>query len=71
MYRWYWNDPGHRQFLHDLIDDPQALPDELFDRQALRDSVAAFEGGDVKRHYELYPLISFGLLHRQLPATGL
>ncbi len=71
MYHWYWHDAGHRDFLHNLINDNDALPDELFDRQALRASLAAFEAGDVKRHYELYPLISFGLLHRQLPAVGL
>jgi hypothetical protein len=70
MYRWYWHDPAHREFLHGLIEDTAALPDELFDRQALRDSVAAFEAGDVMRHFELYPVISFGLLHRQLPTAG-
>ncbi len=70
MYHWYWHDPAHRDFLHGLIEDQDALPAELFDREALRASVAAFEAGDVKRHYELYPLISFGLLHKQLPAAG-
>ena len=70
MYQWYWNDPAHRDFLHDLIDDEQALPRELFDRQGLRNSLAAFEAGDVMRRYEIYPLISFALIHRQLPTTG-
>ncbi|MDP6435836.1 MAG: hypothetical protein QF790_05465 [Gammaproteobacteria bacterium] len=71
MHKWYWHDPAHVNFLDELISDESAFPAGIFDRSALRASVDAFRAGDVNRHFELYPLISLGLLNQQIPTAGI
>ena len=70
LHEWYRKDPRHIEFIEDCLNDEEALPSEIFDRQGIRNSWHLFLQGDLKRWFEIDMLISFGVLHRRVPTSG-
>ena len=67
----YRGDSRYRDFIQNCLYDKRALPSEIFDPKAIGDCWREFLGGNSSRYYEINMLMSFGLLHRLLPTSGL
>ncbi len=70
---WYRTDERHRAFIEDCLFDEACLPPDIFNIEEVRALWEAFtaEPGERVYHFEIDMLITFGLLHRRIPSTGL
>lgn len=67
----YRNDGRYREFIQNCIFDKNALPPEIFNPEGISLCWQEFLNGNPSRYYEINMLMSFGLLHRLLPTSGL
>ena len=66
-------DSEHRAFVESVIEDPECFPSEIFQRDEIRSAWHAFVhgGGSRDQAFEINMLLSFGLLNRRIPTSGL
>lgn len=73
LFEWYRKDPKHRDYIEHCLFDDGCFPPEIFNTDRIRDCWRDFLSGTRNKAtaYELDMLLTFGLLHRQIPTTGI
>ncbi len=69
----YRDDERHREFIEAVLNDPSCFPAEIFRPEAICALWKMFlSDPSTKKHYfEINMLLSFGLLHRLVPTSGM
>lgn len=67
----YRKDEKYIEFIEDCLSDPDTLPPEIFNSSEIEICWREFINGNLTRHYEIDALMSFGLLHKMIPTSGL
>jgi hypothetical protein len=71
MHEMYRKDQHYRKQIEDLIYDPCIYPEEIFDREAIRESWQEYLNGKIELHFEIVALKSFGSLNKLIPSGGI
>lgn len=71
LHEWYRKDKFYKSFIENCLYDRDALPPDIFDKNKIEIRWKEFLEGDISYKFEIDMLISFGLLHKVIPASGI
>lgn len=71
MHEMYRKDPQYRGKIEEVANDESIFPAEIFDNSRIRKTLEEYFAGDISLHMEINALLSFGILSRLLPCSGI
>lgn len=71
MHEMYRKDPQYRGKIEEVVNDESIFPAEIFDNSRIRKTLEEYFAGNISLHIEINALLSFGLLNRLLPCSGI
>ena len=71
LHEWFRKDDKYKNFVQNCLFSEEAFPPDIFNRKNIEMSWNEFLNGDLSYANEIYMLLSFGLLHRQIPTSGI
>ncbi|MEX0966086.1 MAG: hypothetical protein WD077_02535 [Bacteroidia bacterium] len=70
-HEWFKHDKTYQDLIEGLLEDETIFISEVFNREAVRQSWEEFKAGNKARNFEWDMLISYALVQRQFPASGI
>jgi len=71
MHEMYRKDPQYRGKIEEIVNDENIFPAEIFDNSRIKKTLEEYVAGNISLHIEINALLSFGILNRLLPCSGI